>query len=191
MSSPSSFDPADIKGNLTDPQKRTAAKIFQHFIGTPDTSFGAEIGRNLRIVEITVADTRDGGIYPEGWAGDDEGYSWIEDEGAYRSFGSKGKNDEKRMPSKISAKDAIARTVCEIDVTRNMCNVYGTLHGGCAAYMIDPCVHLPNAFLSEDMPQMGDRCSVSALVTLGIVAGIDGTGVSQSMVLQWHRPATM
>ncbi|KAF9035396.1 hypothetical protein BDZ89DRAFT_922989, partial [Hymenopellis radicata] len=45
----------------------------------------------------------------------------------------------------------------------------GTLHGGCAAYLIDP-------------------CSVSSLVSSGFVTGRDGSGVSQSMNLIWHRP---
>jgi len=65
---------------------------------------------------------------------------------------------------------ACAQTVVEIDVTRDMCNVFGSLHGGCAAYLIDP-------------------CSVSALVLLGIASGGNGTGVSQSMNIIWHQPA--
>ncbi|KAF9014375.1 hypothetical protein BDZ89DRAFT_1094738 [Hymenopellis radicata] len=60
-------------------------------------------------------------------------------------------------------------TVCEMEVSEDMCNVYGTLHGGCAAYLIDP-------------------CSVSSLVSLGFVTGRDGSGVSQSMNVIWHRP---
>ncbi|KAG5731349.1 hypothetical protein E4T56_gene14535, partial [Termitomyces sp. T112] len=65
---------------------------------------------------------------------------------------------------------ATGQTIFEIDVTKDMCNIFGTLHGGCAAYMIDP-------------------CSVSSLVVLGNAIGIDGTGVSQSMNLIWHQPA--
>ncbi|KAK1225321.1 hypothetical protein PQX77_011739 [Marasmius sp. AFHP31] len=168
MSGSSSLDVSEIKGNLTVSQKRTATKIFQHFIGTPDTSFGAEIGRNLRIVEISVGDSRGEEFHID----EDEGFAWDEEQGAYRSFGNQRKRNETRTATSISTKDAVARTVCEIDVTPNMCNVYGTLHGGCAAYMIDP-------------------CSVSALVSLGIVTGVDGTGVSQSMSLQWHRSATV
>lgn len=63
-------------------------------------------------------------------------------------------------------------TVFEIKVERDMCNIYETLHGACAAYMIDP-------------------CSVSSLVALGLATGIDGTGVSQSMHLIWHQPAPL
>ncbi|ESK86519.1 hypothetical protein Moror_9839 [Moniliophthora roreri MCA 2997] len=136
MSLPSSFDVSQIRGNLTDAQKRTAAQTFAHFIGTPSTSFGAEIGRNLKIVEINV----------------------------------KVPTNEERP--RVAMHDAMAQTICEIDVTKNMCNIFGNLHGGCSAYMID-------------------HCSVSALVSLGIVAGIDGTGVSQSLSLQWYRPAIL
>ncbi|KIJ94376.1 hypothetical protein K443DRAFT_683795 [Laccaria amethystina LaAM-08-1] len=63
---------------------------------------------------------------------------------------------------------AYGETVFEITVDKDMCNVFGTLHGACAAYIIDP-------------------CSVSALITLGRTIGVDGTGVSQSMNLIWHR----
>ncbi|KAJ7589106.1 hypothetical protein C8J56DRAFT_739915, partial [Mycena floridula] len=63
------------------------------------------------------------------------------------------------------------QTVCEILVESDMCNIFGTLHGACAAYLVDP-------------------CSVSSLVVLGVAVGINGTGVSQSMNLIWHQPAT-
>ncbi|KAK0190366.1 hypothetical protein F5146DRAFT_1043953, partial [Armillaria mellea] len=108
-----SNDYSSIEGNIPLAQKQRCAEIFAHFIGQPATSFGAAIGRDLRLAMVNV---------------------------------------------------------CEIEVTRDMCNVYGTLHGGCAAYLIDP-------------------CSVSALVALGVATGTDGTGVSQSMNLIWHRPA--
>ncbi|KAK0243384.1 hypothetical protein EDD85DRAFT_926253 [Armillaria nabsnona] len=54
----------------------------------------------------------------------------------------------------------------------DMCNVFGTLHGACAAYIVDP-------------------CSVSSLVVLGAAIGADGTGVSQSLNVIWHQPAKM
>lgn len=67
---------------------------------------------------------------------------------------------------------ARCEVVLEIDVTRDMCNVHGTLHGACAAYIVDP-------------------CSVASLVGLGLAVGVDGTGVSQSMDLTWHEPAPL
>ncbi|KAF8076894.1 hypothetical protein FPV67DRAFT_1473057 [Lyophyllum atratum] len=65
---------------------------------------------------------------------------------------------------------AYGETVFEVEVEKDMCNIFGTLHGACAAYMIDP-------------------CSVSSLIVLGNATGVDGTGVSQSMNLMWHQPA--
>ncbi|KAK0443912.1 uncharacterized protein EV420DRAFT_1575349 [Desarmillaria tabescens] len=123
-----SDDYSSIEGNITPAQKKRCAEIFAHFIGQPETSFGAAIGCNLRLAVVNV----------------------------YGLTDSTGRKE--------------AETVCEIEVTRDMCNVYGTLHGGCAAYLIDP-------------------CSVSALVALGVATGTDGTGVSQSMNLIWYRPA--
>ncbi|KAJ7261179.1 HotDog domain-containing protein [Mycena rebaudengoi] len=67
---------------------------------------------------------------------------------------------------------AAAEVVFEIEVTENMSNVYGTLHGGCAAYMVDP-------------------CTVASLILLGLESGFDGTGVTQSMNLHWHHPAPL
>ncbi|KAF8165862.1 hypothetical protein B0H34DRAFT_254120 [Crassisporium funariophilum] len=69
-------------------------------------------------------------------------------------------------------RSACGESIFEIMVGEDMCNVFGTLHGACAAYIVDP-------------------CSVSSLVTLGTFLGIDGTGVSQSMNLIWHSPVRM
>ncbi|KAF9445328.1 hypothetical protein P691DRAFT_805776 [Macrolepiota fuliginosa MF-IS2] len=65
--------------------------------------------------------------------------------------------------------DLSVETVFEVVVDQDMCNLYGTLHGGCAAYLVDP-------------------CSSASLVALGLLLGTDGTGVSQSMNLIWHHP---
>jgi len=35
---------------------------------------------------------------------------------------------------------AYGETIFEIDIQKDMCNVFGTLHGACAAYMVDPYV---------------------------------------------------
>ncbi|KAJ7652556.1 hypothetical protein B0H17DRAFT_1101483 [Mycena rosella] len=53
-----------------------------------------------------------------------------------------------------------------------MCNVYGTMHGECAAYMLDP-------------------AKVAPAILLGLAKGFDGTGVSQSMNVHWHHPAPL
>ncbi|KAG6867674.1 hypothetical protein C0993_012539 [Termitomyces sp. T159_Od127] len=115
-----------IKGNVSEEEKRAALKILSHFVSTRERSYGADVGQQLRLVEINV---------------------WERDGHA-----------------------ATGQTIFEVDVTKEMCNVFGTLHGACAAYMVDP-------------------CSVSSLVVLGNATGIDGTGVSQSMNLIWHQPA--
>ncbi|KAJ7501720.1 HotDog domain-containing protein [Mycena galericulata] len=65
-----------------------------------------------------------------------------------------------------------SEVVLEIEVTENMCNVYGTMHGGCAAYILD-------------------STTVASTVLLGLSKGFDGTGVSQSMNIHWHHPAPL
>ncbi|KAJ7307822.1 HotDog domain-containing protein [Mycena albidolilacea] len=67
---------------------------------------------------------------------------------------------------------AEGEAVLEIEVTESMCNVYGTMHGGCAAYMLDP-------------------ATVASVILLGRAKGFDGTGVSQNMNVHWHHPASL
>ncbi|KAJ7445884.1 HotDog domain-containing protein [Mycena latifolia] len=62
--------------------------------------------------------------------------------------------------------------VVEVEVTESMCNVYGTMHGGCAATLLD-------------------STTAAAMVLLGLAKGFDGTGVSQSMNVYWHHPAPL
>lgn len=49
-----SDDYSSIEGNVTLAQKQRCAEIFAHFIGQPATSFGAAIGRNLRLAVVNV-----------------------------------------------------------------------------------------------------------------------------------------
>ncbi|KAF9065461.1 hypothetical protein BDP27DRAFT_1269323 [Rhodocollybia butyracea] len=118
---------AHIQGNIPLALKEENERFFRHFVGTPQTSFGADIGKNIRMVRADVF-----------------------------------------VPAKKSAE---TQTICEVEVTKDMCNIYGTLHGGCAAYLID-------------------LCSSTSVVCYGIYNGTDGTGVSASMNIQWHRPIT-
>ncbi|CAK5274755.1 unnamed protein product [Mycena citricolor] len=62
------------------------------------------------------------------------------------------------------------RVVVEVEVSENMCNLYGTMHGGCAAYVVD-------------------NVTLSATIGLGLSQDFDGTGVSQSMNIRWFAPA--
>ncbi|KAJ6609035.1 hypothetical protein B0H10DRAFT_1954885 [Mycena sp. CBHHK59/15] len=67
---------------------------------------------------------------------------------------------------------AAAEIVFEIEVTESMCNVFGTMHGGCAAFMVDCCTY-------------------ASTVLHGVLKGFDGTGVSQFMSITWHHPAPL
>ncbi|KAF8227611.1 hypothetical protein L208DRAFT_1405097 [Tricholoma matsutake] len=124
------IDISQIKGNVTDEQKQLEVNVLFYFTSSRQKSYGADIGRRLKIVEMNVWD--------------------------------KGKDG----PA------AYGETIFEIEIQEDMCNVFGTLHGACAAYMVDP-------------------CSVSSLVLLGLATGVDGIGVSQSMNLIWHQPVCL
>ncbi|KAG7447740.1 uncharacterized protein BT62DRAFT_790387 [Guyanagaster necrorhizus] len=123
-------DVSTIKGNISNEEKQLGANIFSYFVNSREESYGAEVGRRLRLVEMNI------------WGRDASGTA------------------------------AQGQTIFEIDVEKDMCNVFGTLHGACAAYIVDP-------------------CSVSSLVVLGAAIGADETGVSQSLNVIWHQPAKM
>ncbi|KAK7014391.1 4HBT domain-containing protein [Favolaschia claudopus] len=61
----------------------------------------------------------------------------------------------------------------EVRVEEDMCNVYGTLHGGCAAFILDPCT-------------MGAIFLLRNLKNLNMLGGI-----SQNMNINWHHPAPL
>ncbi|KAJ6557718.1 hypothetical protein B0H19DRAFT_1148399, partial [Mycena capillaripes] len=71
-----------------------------------------------------------------------------------------------------SSETAESEMLLEIEITEKMCNVYGTMHGGCAAYLLDPTTAI-------------------AMVMLGRAKGFDGTGVSTSMNIYWHNAAPL
>ncbi|KAJ2985013.1 hypothetical protein NUW54_g10296 [Trametes sanguinea] len=62
--------------------------------------------------------------------------------------------------------------VAEVQACKEMLNGAGTVHGGCICYLIDNCASIP-------------------LVTLGLMRGINGVGVSQAMSVFFHAPASM
>ncbi|KAJ8087225.1 hypothetical protein PM082_006055 [Marasmius tenuissimus] len=79
------------------------------------------------------------------------------------------------IEANVFAKDGEAsqgKTVFEITIDKDMCNSFGTLHGACATYFVGP-------------------CTMSAMGMLGAALGIDGTGVSQSVNINWHQPAAV
>ncbi|TFK69436.1 hypothetical protein BDN72DRAFT_840406 [Pluteus cervinus] len=157
------FDVSRIRGNVPEDDKRRFVSTFAYFISTREGSYGADVGQRIRMVEVNV------------WPGPPS-----------RQFG---RGEHNQMQGAADTENAEPResrpegdnagtlkgtgygeAIFELVVERDMCNVFGTLHGGCAAYIIDP-------------------CSSSALVVMGRALGIDGTGVSQSMNLIWHQPA--
>ncbi|KAJ7913965.1 hypothetical protein B0H13DRAFT_1468749, partial [Mycena leptocephala] len=66
-----------------------------------------------------------------------------------------------------------SEAILEIKVTESMCNVYGAMHGGCAAFSIR------------------NHYSFASMVPLGRAKGFDGSGFSQSMNVHWHHPAPL
>ncbi|KAJ3755383.1 hypothetical protein EV360DRAFT_85961 [Lentinula raphanica] len=134
---------AHIQGNLPMAMKEENERFFRHFVGTPSTSYGADVGKQIKLTGANVSLPVD----------------------------LDGKTEAEIAAAK---KGAEIETVCEIEITKEMCNIYGTLHGGCAAYIVD----------------LVSRCSSTAVVCYGLYTGTDGTGVSSSMNLHWHRPIT-
>jgi len=65
-----------------------------------------------------------------------------------------------------------ARVVVELDVTEDMLNGGGNIHGGCSAYLVD-------------------MCSTLALVSLNLENSGDIGTVSQSLNIIYHSPAQL
>ncbi|KAF7296885.1 hypothetical protein MIND_00920300 [Mycena indigotica] len=64
-----------------------------------------------------------------------------------------------------------AEVVLEVEVTQDMCNAFGTLHGACGAFLLD-------------------HATLGTFVLLGRVKAFDGVGMTTTMNLHWHTPAT-
>ncbi|KAI0800037.1 HotDog domain-containing protein [Fomes fomentarius] len=62
--------------------------------------------------------------------------------------------------------------LADVQATRGMLNGAGTVHGGCLCYLIDNCASFP-------------------LVALGILRNTNGVGVTQSMNVLFHAPASL
>lgn len=85
-----------MKGNLSLAMKVENERFLQHFVGTPQTSFGADIGNGIRLVQADVFLP-----LPES-----------ELEGKIEAEVEKVK------------KGAESQTICEIDVTKSECYVF-------------------------------------------------------------------
>ncbi|KAJ7049027.1 hypothetical protein C8F01DRAFT_1140630 [Mycena amicta] len=71
----------------------------------------------------------------------------------------------------ISQKPERADVVLEVEVTEDMCNAFGTMHGACGAFLLD-------------------HATLGTFVLLGRAKGFDGVGMTTTMNLHWHTPAT-
>nr|GAT55378.1 predicted protein [Mycena chlorophos] len=60
----------------------------------------------------------------------------------------------------------------EVEVTQDMCNAFGTMHGACAAFLVD-------------------HTTIGTMVFLGRVRGFDGIGMTTNLNLHWHSPANV
>jgi hypothetical protein len=113
------IDVKQIRGNVSDAEKQVNANIFAYFATgsgsgvSPNSPFSKEIGGRLKIVEMNVRDLRSNAAAAE------------------VVF------EIEVTESKL---DLVAFFPCHSDLIEaaDMSNVYGTLHGGCAAYMVDP-----------------------------------------------------
>ena len=48
------IDISQVKGNVTDEEKQLAVNVLSYFISTQAKSYGADIGKRLKVVEINV-----------------------------------------------------------------------------------------------------------------------------------------
>ncbi|KAI1790045.1 HotDog domain-containing protein [Ganoderma leucocontextum] len=62
--------------------------------------------------------------------------------------------------------------VSEVQVTKEMLNGAGLMHGGCLCYLIDNCAAFP-------------------LVALGVMQNTNGVGVTQALNIFFHAPASL
>jgi acyl-coenzyme A thioesterase 13 len=107
-------DASKIPGNAPVDMKQLNLNLFHHFVTRSNTSYGAAVGERLRFVDMSL-EKKEG----TGW----EATTTLEInvvEGAL-----------------LSAIVSMNKTVL-----LDMCNIYGVMHGGCAAFLIDPLVLL-------------------------------------------------
>jgi acyl-coenzyme A thioesterase 13 len=158
-------DASKTPGNAPVDIKQLSLNIFHHFVTRSNNLYAVAIAERIRFVDISLE--KKDGVGPE------------------------------------------ARTTCEINVTEgalsaslawfrwiklfgfllDMCNTYGVMHGGCAAFLVDPLVLLHAS--SSRFYWVWLSCSVSAILLLGLHLGLDGCGLSQSLNIIYHQPAKL
>ncbi|KAF7300397.1 hypothetical protein HMN09_00923300 [Mycena chlorophos] len=87
-----------------------------------------------------------------------------------RSVGRKTKVVWMNIEQGKTAGEDRAEVVLEVKVEDDMCNAFGTMHGGCGAFLLD-------------------HASLGTLVVLGKAKGFDGMGMTTNMNISWHTPA--
>lgn len=101
---------SQIKGNATEEAKRYCWAMFKYFVNEPHW-FSSKIGHSVKLVEVNVWDVEDVTTTSSALAREGEGSG--------------------------RPKPARAETIFEVEVTGDMCNLFGIMHGACAAYLID------------------------------------------------------
>jgi acyl-coenzyme A thioesterase 13 len=101
---------SQIKGNATEEAKRYCWAMFKYFVNEPHW-FSSKIGHSVKLVEVNVWDVECLARASSGGAQEGEGSG--------------------------RPKPARAETIFEVEVTEDMCNLFGIMHGACAAYLID------------------------------------------------------
>ena len=105
-------DVSSIKGNISDDLKRLGQAAWDFFVSTEDKSYGANIGKRLKFVEMN--------IWGEGGLSYAETVCFITiEKGIYT----------------IPVHTEILNT--PVEICSDLCNIFGTLHGACAAYIVD------------------------------------------------------
>ncbi|KAF5362824.1 hypothetical protein D9757_013838 [Collybiopsis confluens] len=109
-----SMDVSSIHGNVSDKAKRFVVNLlnYHYYGGVKEESFGLQVGRRLKLKSMNV------------WAPSHAGVSNV----------SSVVVSQVRIPKRATE----AQTVFEIIVAKDMCNPFGTLHGACACYIVDP-----------------------------------------------------
>lgn len=145
----------NIRGNASERIKSLAAAVFFHFVDAKGTSYGADVGRKLKFAEINISgsepsslsERRDVELAERQGVGNELSvetvFEVVVDRGTLLSL----------VPTLLSVHTYFLRcyllfapppgigtlAVRALYMSwKDMCNIYGSLHGGCAAYLVDP-----------------------------------------------------
>ena len=155
-------DVSSIKGNISDDLKRLGQAAWDFFVSTEDKSYGANIGKRLKFVEMN--------IWGEGGLSYAETVCFITiEKGIFLST------------LKFLILLLKFAQIYAIFLEHSMGLVQHILWISMNLFMN----------LEHSLLICTRSCSVSSLVLLGASLGLDGGGVSQSMNLIWHKPVQM